>query len=115
MILGLGVLTRELPSSPEGNVGGAALLIVVASIVVIALHFMTASAVLSGSFRGRIFATLLSAASLLFWFPQYVLWVPPTGWLSIAIFALTVMTCAVVWLREPTEGVTGISRPRPLE
>jgi hypothetical protein len=115
MSIGLGVLTRELPSSRDGNLGVAALLIVVASIVVIALHFIAASAVLRGSLRGRIFATLLSAASYLFWFPQYVLWVPPTGWLSWAVTALTVVTCAVVWLRDPAEGVAGIGRPpRPL-
>lgn len=115
VFFGLVALLRELQSGSEGDAGLAGLLVAVATIVVIVLNFLTAWAVLSGSLRGRVFATLLSAASYLFWFPQYVLWFPPTGWLSLAISVLAAMTCAVVWLRDPTERVAGIARPpRPL-
>lgn len=115
IVAGVVVLTIELSNDADANVAVAARLTVIASLVPIVLHGLTAWAVLSGSLRGRVFATLLSAASYLIWFPQYVLWFPPTGWLSLAISVLATTTCALVWLRDPTEGATGIGHPRPLE
>jgi hypothetical protein len=115
VFFGIVALVRELPSSPQGDVGLAGVLVAVATIVVIALNVVTTSAVLSGSFRGRIFATLVSPANFLFWFPQFVLWVPLTAWHSLAISACAIATCVVVWLRDPTDGAAGIARPpRPL-
>jgi hypothetical protein len=112
---GLVALVRELPSNPQGDVGLAGVLVAVATIVVIALNFLTTSAVLSGSFRGRTFATLVSVANFLFWFPQVVLWFPLTAWHLLAISAFAIATCVVVWLRDPTAGGAGIARPlRPL-
>lgn len=112
---GLVAILRDLPSGPQGEVGLASVALALATVVVIALHFMALSAVQSGSTHHRVFASVLSAANFLFWFPQFVLWVSETGWLSLAISALAVTTSTVVWLRDPTAGAAGVSRPpRPL-
>lgn len=99
------LLSANVASDRGGHVGVSIFLWAVASFIPLALNGMTAWAILFGSLRARICATLLSSAALLFWSPV-------GGWVGVAIAVVAVATIVVLWRHDDLEGVVGI-RPLP--
>jgi hypothetical protein len=99
------LLNANIARDGEGLVGVLVFIWVTASLVPFLLNGMTAWAILFGSLRARVWATLLSAATLVFWLPN-------GGWVGLAIAVVAVATTVVVWRHDEGEGVVGI-RPFP--
>lgn len=95
------LLSANVARDGEGLDGVLVFIWVTASLIPFALNGMTAWAILFGSLRARVWATLLSAATFLFWLPS-------GGWVGVAIAVVAVATIVVVWRHDEVEGVVGI-------
>lgn len=101
------LLTANVARDGEVLVGVLGFTWVTASLIPFALNGMTAWAILFGSSRARVWATLLSAATFLFWLPS-------GGWVGVAIAMVAVATIVVVWRHDDLEGAVDIHPARPL-
>lgn len=77
------------------------------SFVPLALNGMTAWAVLNGSLRARVVATVLSGVATLLWLPQ--------GWTGLVVASVALATIVLVWRHDVVAGATGIRPAQPLE
>lgn len=102
------LLSANVARDGEGLDGVLVFIWVTASLIPFALNGMTAWAILFGSLRARVWATLLSAATFLFWLPS-------GGWVGVAIAVVAVATIVVVWRHDAVEGAVGIRPAQSLD
>jgi len=99
-------ISYDMP--PGVTVAGVVIGTTILCIIPVALNGMVAWAVLFGSLRGRVFATLLSALAFLFWLPS-------GGWAGVAIAVVAVATIVFVWRHDEVAGAVDIRPATPLD